>query len=1451
MKKNKFELIGLMALAFMLFITACSNPLVEDLPKDEDPQETTETDVDTSYVDGVLSSLKADLIASSSARVASSWDNNLTIAEIDAIIAAARAKVQDQDLLESTNLAAFLPLVLEGAQSQLSATPSASTTAVKMNIIGKMVSSTIDVIAEEIGSEAGKTSLMITVTETVIKNIPGAGVGADEIGDVAGGAISIVTSTTESLFTIDSISNVVSSIASSSIQALSVAYNNASGATADDVKTGVSVVTGSILSEVQTFASLEGNALGETMVDVTGSVNSSIGILAGNLGSGVLGADVTTASMVTGLAGTVISTVTDKILEIGTDNDGDFLKEVISGTISALAADSGDISTLAKEVTSIAVQSAAAANTADLTGVITDIVESVAEAVTTADSTAVVATIIAEGLSDSGEDTSGVNVDQAVSDGQTAAANAAPVITSLTLSQSSVTVNPGSGQTVTVTVAATDSNGDTLTYNWDLSSALSIISGDGTAVITVSVPDFTGDFTITAIVSDGYKSVRDTAFLTVLADTSETDEEAAARLVLEARNALNLENFTEALNLFEEAKTADPANTEAALFWAILNIGSTLVDPKVQEVIAAAGILGYPETMEEFITSDWTKAMPVMDGIWKSYSGDIQVVMGVYTNLYPEINIPEGFDSLPFYGLDLEDAPELSLGEYMNIIAYNFQNSYPDGFNTPVTNVVNLVKEKLDGTISALEGIASNDSISLEADMFMTEQYDPFTSLWPTDGNDEPMAIVIGEAEVLLSVASLQIVNSLLNSVLAVDLSVDLAAFYSAFNMKDGLFWDATYLADQREYDWNEELESAYHWSSLPQKPFASGFLQTSADSDTVMAASKQYMSDALANLAAAADDLQARTGTESSFTFSEAKMDSWATVKEVVDVAAILVDKLNDSLTNNKSVVIPGEILMGSFTGYDVETNWPATADWSGVAVIDDIFSADMAINMSKLFEKPIFALDNLIELDSFGEPVLYSENSGSYSAVTSYTGVQAIADMGTDKKFAVKVKDITFGGLVDIPGSVIESILADLDLPSYIADALDQKVDATTGAISYYYNIIEPSAVFSALNTVGSKTTEDTTLDYYVEATGSFWYALVPMIEGLTERVLDGNDTVDEAIAVLTDGTVYDRTLTYNDNDYFSFSVTDGTYYKVSLAVSDSFDTSMTVEDLSDNFHARNASYYDNEQYNYDLVFLAGETGTYILTIDDSSNLYERDYSFSISEASPYIDGNDDISEAVALTIDGAMVSSDLNSIDSDFYEVSLTAGEAYRFDVSNIDTDNYSFALLTDSEYPLAYGSSYNTSDYSKFMYYQCDTTGTYYLKVNDDYVSSAVPYDISASTVFLNDDGNGDFSTAQVLVSNGDSISAGLTIFDEDFYSLEALANTTYTIQVNGNPEDWLWTYVYIYGSDGSYVSSEWGDLDSGITHSFAVTEAGTYYINVFSSDNYWEYYSDYTINLTNF
>lgn len=90
--------------------------------------------------------------------------------------------------------------------------------------------------------------------------------------------------------------------------------------------------------------------------------------------------------------------------------------------------------------------------------------------------------------------------------------NNAPVITDVTAEQ---TVDEG--DTVSLTVTATDADSDTLTYRWVVNGATVTLTGDTTDTITFTSPDVTSDtaLTVEVFVTDSFDEVSTTSTVTV------------------------------------------------------------------------------------------------------------------------------------------------------------------------------------------------------------------------------------------------------------------------------------------------------------------------------------------------------------------------------------------------------------------------------------------------------------------------------------------------------------------------------------------------------------------------------------------------------------------------------------------------------------------------------------------------------------------------------------------------------------------------------------------------------------------------------------------------------------------------------------------------------------------------------------------------------------------------
>ncbi len=95
--------------------------------------------------------------------------------------------------------------------------------------------------------------------------------------------------------------------------------------------------------------------------------------------------------------------------------------------------------------------------------------------------------------------------------------NEAPVISSITASSSSIYPS----ETTTLTVVATDAEGDELTYTW--SSAIGTFNTTAGTSIEWTAPSEGGEYNIECVVSDGYSTATDTITIMVIITETVTD----------------------------------------------------------------------------------------------------------------------------------------------------------------------------------------------------------------------------------------------------------------------------------------------------------------------------------------------------------------------------------------------------------------------------------------------------------------------------------------------------------------------------------------------------------------------------------------------------------------------------------------------------------------------------------------------------------------------------------------------------------------------------------------------------------------------------------------------------------------------------------------------------------------------------------------------------------------
>ena len=187
------------------------------------------------------------------------------------------------------------------------------------------------------------------------------------------------------------------------------------------------------------------------------------------------------------------------------------------------------------------------------------------------------------------------------------------------------------------------------------------------------------------------------------------------------------------------------------------------------------------------------------------------------------------------------------------------------------------------------------------------------------------------------------------------------------------------------------------------------------------------------------------------------------------------------------------------------------------------------------------------------------------------------------------------------------------------------------------------------------------------------------------------------------------------------------------------------------------------------------------------------------------------------------------------SDFYSISLTAGNTYGFDlVGMAEGEDYDLCLYDGSRHPLGY--SVNEGRYDENIEYTPSSSGTFYLEVQPYAISSASAHHNYQLMAYAGDmppdsyEPNDDIRTA-TAVTSGTAVYATLNINrDEDWFVLDTQRTGKLNITLKSIPS--LCDYDLEVYKDGSLLEGSYSNLSNDEKITRLIDTAGKYYIRVY-------------------
>ena len=220
---------------------------------------------------------------------------------------------------------------------------------------------------------------------------------------------------------------------------------------------------------------------------------------------------------------------------------------------------------------------------------------------------------------------------------------------------------------------------------------------------------------------------------------------------------------------------------------------------------------------------------------------------------------------------------------------------------------------------------------------------------------------------------------------------------------------------------------------------------------------------------------------------------------------------------------------------------------------------------------------------------------------------------------------------------------------------------------------------------------------------------------------------------------------------------------------------------------------------------------------------------------------DHGNSAANATIVTSDSVTGSLEYNA-DEDWFAFTGQAGNEYELSVE-MGTMNDSVLYLygydgnTNSVQMIVYNDDYSSIDFSSKIYWNCTTTGTYYLKMMAYEPDDLGTYTINILGGSADVTEHGDTYDRATNIIPGDSIEGSIeTGGDVDYFSFSAQSGQTYTFTTElRSLQD---TVMFLYDTNGVTLLDENDDVSEQEYHSsftFQCQTSGTYYIKVTAYD----------------
>ncbi|MBK6998774.1 MAG: pre-peptidase C-terminal domain-containing protein [Rhodoferax sp.] len=329
------------------------------------------------------------------------------------------------------------------------------------------------------------------------------------------------------------------------------------------------------------------------------------------------------------------------------------------------------------------------------------------------------------------------------------------------------------------------------------------------------------------------------------------------------------------------------------------------------------------------------------------------------------------------------------------------------------------------------------------------------------------------------------------------------------------------------------------------------------------------------------------------------------------------------------------------------------------------------------------------------------------------------------------------------------------------------------------------------------------------------------------------DYGDTATTSGTLAIGASVVGNIEVAGDRDWFKVSLNAGESYAFSLSQTPNGlpDPYLALYDSNGTLVTENDDTGSNA--NSQIAFIAGIGGAYYLS---AQGFDQETGTYTLAAARTVVDDYGSTADTSAdLPMNGSIAGDIEIASDTDWFKVSLIAGETYTFSLSQTTnglTDPYLELYDPNSKLVARNDNSGDSSTDSKIVYF-ADFSGTYYLSARGSNAETGT-YTLAATKIV--DDYGNTASTSGTLAIDASVVGSVEVVGDQDWFKVELNAGEYYEFSLTQTPDGLADPYLELHDSNGTLVAENdngSNSPNSRIVYSPSLSE--TYYLSARGHD----------------